>query len=246
MNRIGLASTLAAAIVVGLVFGLYPQLDLKVTAPFYDRDANLFAINAQPWVQHARDAARWIVGLAAAPAVFALIGKLILPHRRMLIAGRAALLVVTTLALGPGLLTNVILKDHWGRSRPIDVTQFGGIERFTPWWDPRGNCPSNCSFVAGEPSAAFWTLAPAVLAPPQWRLVAYGAAVAFGILVGLLRIAAGAHFFTDVVFAGVFTFVLIWIVHGVVYRWAPTRMRDDAIERPLAQAGEAIRRLFGA
>ena len=72
------------------------------------------------------------------------------------------------------------LKDHWSRSRPIDVPQFGGEERFTAWWDPRGGCPKNCSFVTGDGSGAFWTLAPAALAPPAWRPVAYAAALAFG------------------------------------------------------------------
>jgi hypothetical protein len=64
------------------------------------------------------------------------------------------------MASGAGLMANVLLKDHWGRSRPIDVTQFGGNERFVAWWDPRGNCASNCSFVSGDVSGAFWTVAP--------------------------------------------------------------------------------------
>ena len=102
----------------------------------------------------------------------------------------------------------------------------GGKERFTPWWDPRGPCTENCSFVAGEASGAFWTLAPAALAPPQWRLLAYGAALVFGIAMGVLRMAAGAHFFTDVVFAGVLMFLLIWTCHGLIYRWRPTRLTD--------------------
>jgi membrane-associated phospholipid phosphatase len=114
--------------------------------------------------------------------------------------------------------------------RPVDVTQFGGTDRFTPWWDPRGPCTENCSFIAGEPSGAFWTLAPAALAPPQWRLLTYGAALAFGAFIGGLRIAVGGHFFTDVVFAGVFMFLLAWVVHGLIYRWRPTRLTDKAIE----------------
>ncbi|MEI9804295.1 MAG: hypothetical protein WDN48_07260 [Pseudolabrys sp.] len=66
------------------------------------------------------------------------------------------------MALGPGLAVNVLLKDHWGRPRPIDVTQFGGMDKFVPWWDPRGACPNNCSFVSGDVAGAFWTIAPGV------------------------------------------------------------------------------------
>lgn len=249
MNRTGLAIALAIAVAVGVLFAIYPRLDVDISALFYNRQNNMFDVNAQPWVKHSRDAARWLITLILAPACLAIIGKLIMPKRRMLIGSRAALLLIITMALGPGVLTNLVLKDHWGRARPIDITELGGTFHFTPWWDPRGQCPNNCSFVAGEPSGAFWTLAPAALAPPQWRVVAYGGALVFGAAVGLLRIAGGAHFFTDVAFAGVLMFLLIWTAHGFLFRWTAARQTDEAIERPLARAGEAIRgglvRLFG-
>ncbi len=246
MNRIGLALALAIAVVVGVLFGVDPRLDLAISAFFFDPHAGLFVVNAQPWVNHTRDAARYLIALIVAPAFLALVGKVLLPRRRMLVGGRAALLLIATLALGPGLLTNGILKDHWGRSRPIDVKVLGGTDRFTPWWDPDGDCPTNCSFVAGEASGAFWTLAPAALAPPQWRAAAYAGALAFGTAIGLLRIAGGGHFFTDVVFAGVFTFLLIWLAHGLIFRWKATRLADAAIERPFVKAGEAVRTAFSA
>ena len=195
MNRAGLAIALTIAVVVGVVFAVHPRLDIDISALFYNRQNNLFDVNAQPWVNHSRAAARWLITLIFAPACLAVIGKLLMPKRRMLIGGRAALLLIVTMAFGPGVLTNLVLKDHWGRARPIDITQLGGTFRFTPWWDPRGECPNNCSFVAGEPSGAFWTVAPAALAPPQWRLLAYSGALAFGAAVGLLRIAGGATFF---------------------------------------------------
>jgi len=241
MNRTGLAITLAVAVVVGVVFGVYPRLDVDISAFFYNPHVNQFDANAQPWADNSRAAARWVIALIFAPACLAPIGKLIMPKRRMLIGGRAALLLVLTMALGPGILTNVILKDHWGRARPIDIIELGGTHHFTAWWDPRGNCSDNCSFVAGEPSGAFWTLAPAALAPPQWRLLAYGGALAFGTALGLLRIAGGGHFFSDVVFAGVFTFLLIWITHGLLFSWRATRLTDETFERPLVRAGEAMR-----
>ena len=57
------------------------------------------------------------------------------------------------------------------------------------------------------------------------------AALAFGAAVGVLRMAAGAHFFSDVVFAGVFAFLVIWLTHGWLYRWPRTRITDEAVER---------------
>jgi lipid A 4'-phosphatase len=242
MNRTGLKIALAIAALIGIVFAIFPSFDLDISALFRDRDypSFQFLINAQPWVQHSRWAARILITVLALPGFVAIFGKLILPHRRMLMSGRGAVLLAVTIALGPGLVTNVILKDHWGRARPIDVQQLGGTDRFTPWWDPRGDCPNNCSFVAGEPSGAFWTLAPASLAPLELQPLAYGAAVVFGLAIGVLRIGAGAHFFTDVVFAGVFMYLVIWAVHGFLYRWRATQLSDEAIERWLAGAGEGL------
>jgi len=243
MNRTGLKIALAIGFAVGLICAVDPQLDIDIAAAFYHRDPPpiLFVVNAQHWVQTTRWAARVLIALLALPAFLAIIGKLVLPQRPMLIQGRAALFLIATLALGPGVLTNLILKDHWHRPRPIDIQQFNGDQHFTPWCDPRGDCPDNCSFIAGEPSGAFWTLAPAALAPLELQPVAYGAALAFGVGIGILRIAAGAHFFSDVVFAGVFTYLLIWLAHGLIYRWPRTRLREDSIESLLTQTGETLR-----
>lgn len=242
MNRIGLAAALTIGVVVGVVFAVWPRLDVGISALFFANPPwpGIFVINAQPWVQHVRDAARLVIALLAAPAALAVLGKVLLPRRRMLIECRAALFLALTLALGPGLLTNTLLKDHWGRARPIDIVAFNGTAAFTPWWDPRGDCPGNCSFIAGEPAGAFWTLAPAALAPPQWRALAYGGALAFGAGIGVLRIAGGGHFFTDVAFAGVFIYLINWLAYGLIYRWRATRSLEAAIERALARTGLAL------
>jgi lipid A 4'-phosphatase len=180
MNRTGLTIALVIAVAVGGLFAVYPRLDLAISALFYDPASNRFMVNTQSWVADARLAAHCLSALLLAPACLTVLGKLIVPRRRTLIGARAALFLLFTMVLGPGVLANVILKDHWGRAPPIDVTEFRGPYHFTAWWDPRGDCPKNCSFIAGEPSGAFWTLAPAALAPPQWRLFAYGGALAFG------------------------------------------------------------------
>ena len=233
MNRTGLVIALAVAVVVGLLFGIWPELDLELAAPFFDPQRNGFWRSYDPIYLRARDLATWLIALVALPAVVALVAKLIRPRRPLRIPGRAIILMLVTLALAPGVITNLVLKEHWGRPRPIDVAQFGGDEHFRPWWDPRGDCPKNCSFVGGEASGAFWTLAPAAVVPPQWRAAAYGVALAFGAAVSVLRMAAGAHFFSDVVFAGVFTFLVIWLVHGWLYRWPRTRITDQAVEEAL-------------
>jgi membrane-associated PAP2 superfamily phosphatase len=246
MNRTGLLIVFAIAAIVGSVFAINPQLDVILSSVFYDSSQRRWrSLDWPPGIL--RELASWTIALIAAPAVVALVLKLVLPRRPMFIPGRAMVLMISTLVLGPGLVVNVILKDNWGRPRPQFLTEFGGNAPLLPWWDPRGHCDKNCSFVAGEPSGAFWTMAPAALLPPPWRAAAYGAALAFGAAVGVLRMSVGAHFFTDVVFAGVAVFLVIWLMHGLLYRWRATRLTDAAVEERLerlaAPGYDAVMRL---
>ena len=238
MNRTGLIITLTIAAVVGLVFGLHPQLDVAVSRPFYRilyHKHYVFGMRLWPNLMLVHVFALRSIFILVAPAIAAVIGKILFPRRKMLISGRAAFFLIATIVLGPGLLVNVALKNHWGRPRPIDIVQYGGNQHFVAWWDPRGDCPANCSFVSGDVATAAWSLAPAALAPPRWRLVAYGVAFAFTAAMAAMRIIAGGHFLTDTVFAGVFTFLLIWLVHGPLYRWPPP-LSDAAIKRAIARS----------
>jgi membrane-associated PAP2 superfamily phosphatase len=246
MNRTGLVIALAVATVAGLTFALRPELDIAISRWFYDPAIRDFPSRLDRTLILLRHASMWTITALAAPFGIALALKLLLPVTRMLLPGRAVLFILATLALGPGLFVNVTMKEHWPRSRPIDLPEFGGQERFVPWWDPRGECRKNCSFVAGESSGAFWTLAPAALTPPHWRALAYAGAVAFGSAVGALRIAFGAHFFSDVVFAGVFIFLIVWIAHGLLYRWPATRLTDETIERVIERTTIPVYRVVAA
>jgi lipid A 4'-phosphatase len=247
MNRTGLVVALLAGTVVGLMLGVYPQLDLAASALFFDEPSKSFDVAHNMTALQWRNIFTYMIAAVAAPAFIAVAVKFVLPRRHMIIPPRAALFLIATLALAPGLMANVILKDYWGRPRPFEVARFNGPETFIPWWDPRGPCDKNCSFVAGEGAGAFWTLAPAALVPPPWTALAYAAALAFGATVGALRMSFGAHFLSDVAFSGIFTFLIIWTIHGLIYRWR-TRLTDaqveQAIERVALPPHEALQRLF--
>jgi len=252
MNRIGLMIALGVAIVTGVTFALVPEIELGIARPFYeivDAGSNVFALRISPPMMLARDISLWIGVVLIVPAVAALVIKLILPRRKLLMSGRAIVFLISTLALAPGLFVNVVLKEHWGRPRPIEVTQFGGTLHYVPWWDPRGECDKNCSFVSGDVAGAIWTMAPAALVPPPWRVLAYGASLALGIGMAAVRVMQGGHFVSDTIFAGVFTFLIVWIVHGLIYRWPRTRLTDaeveGAIERIAMPGYKLIAGLFG-
>jgi lipid A 4'-phosphatase len=243
MNRTGLFIALGLALVIGLLFGIYPELDLKLAALFYDPATKSFPIKLDAVAEFARDAAMWIAWAFALPAIVAFVVKLARPDRPMLIPGRAAIFLLVTIILSAGILTNLTFKSYWGRPRPVMVTEFNGPWQFVPWWDPRGVCGKNCSFFSGEGATAFWTYAPAALTPPAWRPLAYAAATLFGITTSVLRMAFGGHFFTDVAAAGLVSFLVIWLAYAFIYRWPATRVTDAQVDAGLARLASTWSRL---
>jgi lipid A 4'-phosphatase len=244
MNRTGLFIALGLAFAVGLLFGIYPELDLKLAALFYDTASKSFPLKHDTLAAIVRDGAMWIAWGLALPAIAAPVIKLFRPDKPLLIPGRAIIFLTVTLFLSAGVLTNLTFKSYWGRPRPVVVTQFNGDQSFVPWWDPRGACGRNCSFFSGEGATAFWTFAPAALTPPAWRPLAYTAATLLGVITSVLRMAFGGHFFTDVAAAGLVTFLVVWLAHGYIYRWRPTRLSDARIDAALTRlAWPAYRRL---
>ena len=244
MNRNGLLIALALALVIGLLFGIFPELDLKLAALFYDPATRSFPLKSDAVAAFARDGAMWVAWALAMPALVAIVVKLVRPDRPMLIPGRAAVFLLVTILLSAGVLTNLTFKSYWGRPRPMMVTEFNGPWQFVPYWDPSGECGRNCSFFSGEGATAFWTYAPAVLTPPAWRPLAYAAATLFGVTTSVLRMAFGGHFFTDVAAAGLVSFLVIWLAYAWIYRWPSTRLSDAAIDAALARLGGPGYRLW--
>jgi membrane-associated phospholipid phosphatase len=48
-----------------------------------------------------------------------------------------------------------------------------------------------------------------------------------------IRMMAGAHFPSDTIFAGVFTFLIIWVAYAAIFRWPRTRLTDEDVERAI-------------
>lgn len=192
---------LVAALVAAATFALRPDLDLAVARLFYGPEG---FVGRAPWAQTLRSA------FFAAP--FLCLGAAVLawrPRRGGAVSTRALLGLLASLALGPGLLVNVVLKEHSHRPRPAQVVEFGGAAEFRPFWRFDGACAKNCSFVSGEAASAAWTLAPALLVPAPARAVAVAAALVFTAATAALRMAAGGHFLSDVVFAAFLTLAIV-------------------------------------
>ena len=98
--------------------------------------------------------------------------------------------------------------------------------------------------MSGEGSLAFWTVAPAMLAPPPAKPFAMAAAVLFGASVGGLRVAFGRHFLSDVLFAGIFTVTMVMLFYYLLL--APGRRNDARLEAQLNRIAFGLHRGIGA
>jgi lipid A 4'-phosphatase len=231
------------ALLTGLVFAIAPGIDLAVASYFHEVDIRTAMPRLYRAIEVARSLGPVVTTLAVAPAVAVVIIKMFWPKRPTWMRGRAALFLILTLVLGPGLLVNAVLKDHWSRPRPGMVTEFGGAMAFKPWWDPRGACEANCSFVSGETSSAVWLSAPALLLPAPWRYAALGGVAVYAVAIAFMRVLLGGHFLSDVIFSAIFTGLVIWTVHGLLFRWR-TSPSDQTVDAWFERAGNALRRLI--
>jgi membrane-associated PAP2 superfamily phosphatase len=196
-----------AAIAVLSAAGI--NVDLAVAGLFFDRSSGMFATVDHPAWSAARE--HGYVAVAVCIGCMLLAGLRFITPRLPGLSLRSAAFLTAALLLGPGLLVNIIMKSHWGRPRPAELIQFGGSLHYVDWWNPSGACITNCSFMAGEPASAAWLFGPALLAPARWRGIAVAAATMFTFIISLMRIAAGGHFLTDVLW-GVLSTVLILLV----------------------------------
>ena len=233
MTRGFLYASGAIAVCAGILFAAFPDLDLQVAGWFFDHDESKFPLSTTAWSNATRHFANWIPWLLVLPAVAVLVFKLVYPTLPMRMQPSVVVFLIASFLIGPGIVTNVVLKDNWGRPRPNHVQQFAGTLSFVPWWQPGGDCRRNCSFVSGEASQAFWTVAPAILAPPQIRPFALAGAAVFGASVSALRVAFGRHFVSDVIFSGIFTIAIIVALYRLLLD--PIKRNDAKLERSIEQ-----------
>jgi membrane-associated PAP2 superfamily phosphatase len=215
--RLALALILAVGVVTALVFGLYPQLDHTISALFYDPLRHTWPATNNALLGIHRNLSAY---LAAILVIIAIVSGVIGVIRRGapgLMSLRAAWFLIGSCLLGPGLIANAVFKPEWGRPRPADVIAFGGRLPFVPWWNPFGHCRSNCSFVSGETSLAFWILAWAIVVPPRYRTATAIAALVNCMVLGADRIAMGSHFTSDVLFGAIVSALAVWLSYVAAF-----------------------------
>lgn len=207
-------------VLASAIFATFPAIDLGTAALFYN--GTTFPIAANRPVETLR-----LALYAAEDIAFLIVLALTLLNRpRLNLAPRDWLFQLLIFLTGPGIVVNGILKRFWGRARPFQTTEFGGVQAFTPAWvvNPAGH--GNASFVSGEMAGATalaicLTLilrANQASIRPQLRYVGMAAILSLPLFTAWQRMAAGKHFLSDVVIAALLIGLLAAILHRILYK----------------------------
>ncbi len=200
-------------VAAAVLFLGFPDIDLGFSRLFY-RPGEGFYPRGTLAVDMLYGLSIVIVYAVAIFVAGASLARLVPRLKRLWVRPRVIAFIALSLALGPGLIVNTLLKDNVGRARPFMVAEFGGAKIFSPALVPSDQCPKNCSFVSGHAAATFFLVTFAFLVrAPRRRRLAMAGAIALGAASGLGRIALGAHFLSDVVFAGLIVYAVAWALH---------------------------------
>lgn len=135
------------------------------------------------------------------------------------------LYLLLTFAIGGGII-QAVLKDHWGRPRPRQVIEFGGLQSFRAYYEPNiiNQPESSKSFACGHASMGYYFFALAFLGIAyhlRWLYwLGLGFAWGLGILLSIARIAQGGHFLSDTLASALIMWLIAW---GLAYLLFPRK-----------------------
>jgi lipid A 4'-phosphatase len=131
---------------------------------------------------------------------------------------KIGLFLVLAMLLGPGLVINTVLKDHWGRPRPRNIRDFGGKYAHEKVLSIDPESPGK-SFPCGHASMGFYLFIPWFVLRKKkslWAAVSLASGIGMGLAIGIARIAQGGHFASDVVIAGLLVYLIGAAIHDML------------------------------
>jgi lipid A 4'-phosphatase len=216
MKRAFLLLALATVVLAGL-FLAFPGIDRAVEHGFLRGEDGRFRLDGVASADFVNRALPWLMTALATALV--LLGVAALRGRALGGIGLRQIGYLTAVfLLGPALLANVLLKDQLGRVRPRDIPPGQEALLFTPPFVPSDACPKNCAFPAGDAAAGYAFLGLALVLPRRLRWAGIAGAVALGSFLGAVRMLQGAHYFSDVIFAGLLMALVAVGLHPLWFR----------------------------
>jgi membrane-associated PAP2 superfamily phosphatase len=189
---------------VGSIFW-FTDLDLHLQRLVYSpTEPHWLYADRQPWI-FLHDYATW-PGLIL--AILAIIALAISFTRESARRWRyPALFIFLFMAIGSGLVTNLLGKAFYGRPRPYEIVQFGGSLPFHRAFE-LGQPGKGFSFLCGHCSMGYLFFAFFFLCRGVKRWIALAGSAVFGLIIGIGRVVQAAHFPSDILLDGTLMFTV--------------------------------------
>lgn len=227
---------LRPAILLAVLWGIalvlfrgWPGIDLAVSGLFWRSGAGFWVL-ANPIWEFLRNAVWNAEILLFVVALIAAAAGIVLKREILRIPGRVWGFIWGLNVLGPILIVNLFFKNHSGRARPADVTEFGGLHHFSPAGTFTDQCLRNCSFPSGEVSSVvafalgLWLIAACGRGfSAGFRQFLRGAGVVLTVFIFAQRVIDGRHFLSDASFATLIVLSLGLGLYGLLSRCGPAR-----------------------
>ncbi len=190
----------------------YTDLDIQAAALFYHPEISADVWPERHWWlwQILYDYAFPFTVIVGSIAFFLFLLSHFYDHSRRF--RRKALYIVLVIAIGPGLIVDLVFKDHWGRPRPMHISQFGGEYQYVPPLK-LGHTPDK-SFVCGHCSVGYSFFALYFLAQ-NYKLFYFVLTLGLAWTMGFTRMTSGGHFVSDILWSGYLVFLVAFaLYHG--------------------------------
>ena len=202
-----------AFFISSIVFIFIPEIDIYVSGLFYD--GTRFSANGTFLEELFYYSVKPILLTLTLGTIFVFLYNFFQKKNFLNINAKVLLYILLVLAIAPGLVVNAGLKENWERARPAQTTIFGGDKEFTPAFIMSDQ--GGYSFSSGHTAAAFSLLGFALLATKR-RTFWISMALSYGVFVSVARMAAGGHFFSDVVTSFFIVYIFTYMFYSLVLK----------------------------
>lgn len=212
-------------LLLNMIF-IFTDIDLYLEKLFYNGE---WYLDGLPFL-------RWMYSFAPIiPIATAITGLFIYLYYKVkknnLVRQKIGAFLILSMLLGPGLVVNTLGKGFMGRPRPKHIIQFGGQEEFLPplvlgrfiphllkdhnWGKKHLGLKfvqgKHNSFPSGHASVVFYLIFPYFMIKKRKISYLMPGFIA-GWIMGIVRMAQGGHFFTDIFWAFIAVFGVNYLI----------------------------------
>lgn len=202
-------------------------IDLDIAEKTYHPDTRAFSTNFfyDSMFRYGCIPAQATCAIATLWFLFSFYAPKLVPLRSIMLA------VSLSLGIGSGILTIGVFKENWGRPRPRQIEQFGGTEKFRPFYSPSLTKPAipSKSFPSGHSTCGFYFFILYFIGKrfqkKSLQIMGLLLGLGLGLALSVSRIMQGGHFLSDTLFAAFLMWETAYFVDWLVFDYLLLRKK---------------------